>query len=156
MRERLGNNANLPFWVGASLQPPANDSPWSESGSGAGRLGLPGDFVGLTCLTSRSTSARFVPYAVCSHARLGSKSGEHEVAPAHPLGLLRVQNGYAVSVPRWIQPSEEGVEIARWQRGRAASPMWAMTFRLAMPTCGAMTKMSGTLRTCRPPTEPWW
>ena len=25
--------------------------------------------------------------------------------------------------------------------------MWAMTFRLAMPTCGAMTKMSGTLRT---------
>lgn len=41
-----------------------------------GRLGLPGDFVGLTCLTSRSTSARFVPYAVCSHARLSSKSGE--------------------------------------------------------------------------------
>ena len=41
-----------------------------------GRLGLLGDLVGLTCLTSRSASARFVPYAVCSHARLGSKSGE--------------------------------------------------------------------------------
>ena len=80
-------------------------------------MGLPGDFVGLTCLTSRSTSARFVPYAVCSHARLGSKSGEHEVAPAHPLGLLRVQNGYAVSVPRWIQPSEEGVEIGALATG---------------------------------------
>ena len=82
-----------------------------------GRLGLPGDFVGLTCLTSRSTSARFVPYAVCSHARLGSKSGEHEVAPAHPLGLLCVQNGYVVSVPRWIQPSEEGVEIGALATG---------------------------------------
>ena len=82
-----------------------------------GRLGLPGDFVGLTCLTSRSTSARFVPYAVCSHARLGSKSGEHEVVPAHPLGLLRVQNGYVVSVPRWIQPSEEGVEIGALATG---------------------------------------
>ena len=41
MRERLGNNANLPFWVGASLQLSANDSPWSESGSGAGPLGPP-------------------------------------------------------------------------------------------------------------------
>ena len=95
-----------------------------------GRLGLPGDFVGLTCLTSRSTSARFVPYAVCSHARLSSKSGEpprslstssvageHEVAPAHPLGLLCVQNGYVVSVPRWIQPSEEGVEIGALATG---------------------------------------
>ncbi len=80
-------------------------------------MGLPGDFVGLTCLTSRSTSARFVPYAVCSHARLGSKSGEHEVAPAHPLGLLCVQNGYVVSVPRWIQPSEEGVEIGALATG---------------------------------------
>ena len=95
-----------------------------------GRLGLPGDFVGLTCLASRSTSARFVPYAVCSHARLSSKSGEpprslstssvageHEVAPAHPLGLLCVQNGYVVSVPRWIQPSEEGVEIGALATG---------------------------------------
>ncbi len=82
-----------------------------------GRLGLPGDFVGLTCQTSRSTSARFVPYAVCSHARLSSKSGEHEVAPAHPLGLLCVQNGYVVSVPRWIQPSEEGVEIGALATG---------------------------------------
>ena len=82
-----------------------------------GRLGLPGDFVGLTCLTSRSTSARFVPYAVCSHARLGSKSGEHEVAPAHQLGLLCVQNGYVVSVPCWIQPSEEGVEIGALATG---------------------------------------
>lgn len=109
-----------------------------------GRLGLLGDFVGLTCLTSRSASARFVPYAVCSHARLGSKSGEpprscdlwrrhvdaatgrmstssvageHEVAPAHPLGLLRVQNGYVVSTPRWIQPSEEGVEIGALATG---------------------------------------
>ena len=45
---------------------------------------------------------------------------------------------------------------ARWRRGRAISPMWVMTFRLAMPTCGAMTKLSGTSRTCRPPTEPWW
>ena len=80
-------------------------------------MGLPGDFVGLTCLTSRSTSARFVPYAVCSHARRGSKSGEHEVAPAHPLGLLRVQNGYVVSAPRWIQPSEEGVEIGALATG---------------------------------------
>ena len=46
-----------------------------------------------------------------------SVAGEHEVAPAHPLGLLCVQNGYVVSVPRWIQPSEEGVEIGALATG---------------------------------------
>ena len=46
-----------------------------------------------------------------------SVAGEHEVAPAHPLGLLRVQNGYVVSAPRWIQPSEEGVEIGALTTG---------------------------------------
>ena len=46
-----------------------------------------------------------------------SVAGEHEVAPAHPLGLLRVQNGYVVSAPRWIQPSEEGVEIGALATG---------------------------------------
>ena len=47
-----------------------------------------------------------------SHWRTGSGS-----APAHPLGLLRVQNGYVVSAPRWIQPSEEGVEIGALATG---------------------------------------
>ena len=46
-----------------------------------------------------------------------SVAGEHEVAPAHLLGLLCVQNGYVVSVPRWIQPSEEGVEIGALATG---------------------------------------
>ena len=46
-----------------------------------------------------------------------SVAGEHEVAPAHPPGLLCVQNGYVVSVPRWIQPSEEGVEIGALATG---------------------------------------
>lgn len=41
-----------------------------------GRLSLPGGLVGLTCLTPRSTSTRFIPCAVCSRTRLGSKSGE--------------------------------------------------------------------------------
>ena len=107
-----------------------------------GRLGLPGDFVGLTCLTSRSTSARFVPYAVCSHARLSSKSGEpprscdpwrrhvDAALAEHIFGRGRARgragasagtavraNGYVVSVPRWIQPSEEGVEIGALATG---------------------------------------
>ena len=44
-------------------------------------------------------------------------TGEHEAAPAHPLGLLRVQDGYVVSAPRWIQPSEQGVEIGALATG---------------------------------------
>lgn len=35
----------------------------------------------------------------------------------HPLGLLRVQNSFVVSAPRWIQPSEEGVEIGALATG---------------------------------------
>ena len=46
-----------------------------------------------------------------------SVAGEHEVAPAHPLGLLRVQNSFVVSAPRWIQPSEQGVEIGALATG---------------------------------------
>lgn len=41
-----------------------------------GRLSLPGSLAGLACLTSRSASARFAPYTVCSRGHLGSKSGE--------------------------------------------------------------------------------
>ncbi|WP_368143191.1 FHA domain-containing protein [Collinsella aerofaciens] len=44
-------------------------------------------------------------------------TGDHEAAPAHPLGLLRVQGGYVVSAPRWIQPSEQGVEIGALATG---------------------------------------
>ena len=46
-----------------------------------------------------------------------SVTGENEASPAHPLGLLRVQNGYVVSAPHWIQPSEEGVEIGALATG---------------------------------------
>ena len=34
-----------------------------------------------------------------------------------PLGLLRVQNSFVVSAPRWIQPSEQGVEIGALATG---------------------------------------
>ena len=44
-------------------------------------------------------------------------AGEREPAPAHPLGLLRVQNSFVVSAPRWIQPSEQGVEIGALATG---------------------------------------
>ena len=46
-----------------------------------------------------------------------SVAGEREPAPAHPLGLLRVQNSFVVSAPRWIQPSEQGVEIGALATG---------------------------------------
>ena len=123
-------------------------------------------FVAVGCSADVRSSVTYAidyAHATCGGATSTPRSlststvtGNHEAAPAHPLGLLRVQNGYVVSAPRWIQPSEQGVEIGALATGRAISPMWAMTFRLAMPTCGAMTKMSGTSRTCRPPTEPWW
>ena len=46
-----------------------------------------------------------------------SVAGERDPAPAPPLGLLRVQNSFVVSAPRWIQPSEEGVEIGALATG---------------------------------------
>ena len=80
-----------------------------------------------------------------------SVAGEHEVAPAHPLGLLCVQNGYVVSVPRWIQPSEEGVEI-----GPAAPPSStpATSSNSAnpppTPSCSApSSRQLGTFLSCR-------
>ena len=84
-------------------------------------------FVAVGCSADvRSSVTYAIDYA---HATCGgdtstprslstsSVAGEHEVAPAHPLGLLCVQNGYVVSVPRWIQPSEEGVEIGALATG---------------------------------------
>lgn len=36
---------------------------------------------------------------------------------AHPLGLLRVRDGYVVSAPRWIEPEGEGVTIGALATG---------------------------------------
>ena len=49
--------------------------------------------------------------------RLSQAAELMPAAPAHPLGLLRVQNSFVVSAPRWIQPSEQGVEIGALATG---------------------------------------
>jgi len=40
---------------------------------------------------------------------MSTADGADEGGPAHPLGLLRVRDGYVVSAPRWIDPTAEGV-----------------------------------------------
>ena len=77
-------------------------------------------FVAVGCSADvRSSVTYAIDYATSTPRSLSTSTvtGEHEVAPAHPLGLLRVQNGYVVSAPRWIQPSEEGVEIGALATG---------------------------------------
>ena len=84
-------------------------------------------FVAVGCSADVRSSVTYAidyAHATCGGATstprslsTSSVAGEHEVAPAHPLGLLRVQNGYVVSAPRWIQPSEEGVEIGALATG---------------------------------------
>lgn len=123
-------------------------------------------FVAVGCSADVRSSVTYAidyAHATCGGATstprslsTSSVAGEHEVAPAHPLGLLRVQNGYVVSAPRWIQPSEEGVEIGALATGRATSPTSATTSRPAMPISGATILAHGLSRTCRPRTAPWW
>lgn len=84
-------------------------------------------FVAVGCSADVRTSVTYaIDYAhtTCGGATstprslsTSSAAGEAEGTPAHPLGLLCVQNGYVVSVPRWIQPSEEGVEIGALATG---------------------------------------
>ena len=83
-------------------------------------------------------------------------AGEREPAPAHPLGLLRIQNSFVVSAPRWIQPSEQGVEIGALATGEGDITDVGDDVSARHAISGAMLKISGTSRTCRPPTEPWW
>ncbi len=123
-------------------------------------------FVAVGCSADVRSSVTYAidyAHATCGGATSTPRSlststvtGDHEAAPAHPLGLLRVQGGYVVSARAGFSRVSRASRSVRWRRGKAISPMWAMTFRLAMPTCGAMTKMPGTSRTCPPPTEPWW
>ena len=84
-------------------------------------------FVAVGCSADVRSSVTYAidyAHATCGGATSTPRSlststvtGEHEAAPAHPLGLLRVQNGYVVSAPRWIQPSEQGVEIGALATG---------------------------------------
>ena len=84
-------------------------------------------FVAVGCSADVRSSVTYAidyAHATCGGATstprslsTSSVAGEHEAAPAHPLGLLRVQNGYVVSAPRWIQPSEQGVEIGALATG---------------------------------------
>ena len=84
-------------------------------------------FVAVGCSADVRSSVTYAidyAHATCGGATSTPRSlststvtGDHEAAPAHPLGLLRVQGGYVVSAPRWIQPSEEGVEIGALATG---------------------------------------
>lgn len=84
-------------------------------------------FVAVGCSADVRSSVTYAidyAHATCGGATSTPRSlststvtGDHEAAPAHPLGLLRVQNGYVVSAPRWIQPSEQGVEIGALATG---------------------------------------
>ena len=66
------------------------------------------DYTHTTCGGATST-----PRSLSTSAT----EAECEVSPMHPLGLLRVQNGYVVSAPRWIQPSGQGVEMGALATG---------------------------------------
>ena len=84
-------------------------------------------FVAVGCSADVRSSVNYAidyAHATCGGGTSTPRSlgmsmtaGEREPAPAHPLGLLRVQNGFVVSAPRWIQPSEEGVEIGALATG---------------------------------------
>lgn len=84
-------------------------------------------FVAVGCSADVRSSVNYVidyAHATCGGGTSTPRSlgmsmtaGECEPAPAHPLGLLRVQNSFVVSAPRWIQPSEQGVEIGALATG---------------------------------------
>ena len=84
-------------------------------------------FIAVGCSADVRTSVTYaIDYAhtTCGGATSTPRSlsasavvGEAEDAPAHPLGLLRVENGYVISAPCWIQPSEDGVEIGALATG---------------------------------------
>ena len=121
-------------------------------------------FVAVGCSADVRSSVNYAidyAHATCGGGTSTPRSlgmsltaGEREPAPAHPLGLLRVQNSFVVSAPRWIQPSEQGVEIGALATGEGDITDVATMSRPAMPISGAMLKISGTSRTCHPPTEP--
>ena len=71
-------------------------------------MGYAIDYAHTTCGGATSTPRSLSTSAVV---------GEAEGAPTHPLGLLRVESGYVVSAPCWIQPSEDGVEIGALATG---------------------------------------
>lgn len=84
-------------------------------------------FVAVGCSADVRSSVTYAidyAHASCGGATSTPRSlgmspftGEREPAPAHPLGLLRIQNSFVVSAPRWIQPSEQGVEIGALATG---------------------------------------
>ena len=84
-------------------------------------------FVAVGCSADVRSSVNYAidyAHATCGGGTSTPRSlgmsmtaGEREPAPAHPLGLLRVQNSFVVSAPRWIQPSEQGVEIGALATG---------------------------------------
>lgn len=84
-------------------------------------------FVAVGCSADVRSSVNFAidyAHATCGGGTSTPRSlgmsmtaGERDPAPAHPLGLLRIQNSFVVSAPRWIQPSEQGVEIGALATG---------------------------------------
>ena len=84
-------------------------------------------FVAVGCSADVRSSVNYAidyAHATCGGGTSTPRSlgmsmtaGEREPAPAHPLGLLRIQNSFVVSAPRWIQPSEQGVEIGALATG---------------------------------------
>lgn len=123
-------------------------------------------FVAVGCSADVRSSVTYAidyAHATCGGATstprslsTSSVAGEHEVAPAHPLGLLRVQNGYVVSARAGFSRVRKVSRSAPWQRGRATSPTSVTTSRPAMPISGATILAHGLSRTCRPRTAPWW
>ena len=123
-------------------------------------------FVAVGCSADVRSSVNYAidyAHATCGGGTSTPRSlgmsmtaGEREPAPAHPLGLLRVQNSFVVSARAGFSRVSRVLRLARWPLARAILPTSATMSRPAMPISGAMLKISGTSRTCRPPTEPWW
>ena len=60
------------------------------------------DYADTTCGGGTST-----PRSMSAEGRRADATER----PRHPLGLLRVRDGYVVSAPLWIDPTSEGVEV---------------------------------------------
>ncbi|MFR7797927.1 MAG: FHA domain-containing protein [Collinsella sp.] len=76
-------------------------------------------FVGDLCHRLRSCDLRRCPST--RSLSTSSVAGEHEVAPAHPAGIAARAKRLCGERPRWIRPSEEGVEIGALAAGGGAT-----------------------------------
>lgn len=84
-------------------------------------------FIAVGCSADVRSSVTFAidyAHATCGGCTSTPRSMGFDAAaqdaaevPRHPLGLLRVRDGYVVSAPLWVEPAGEGVEIGALATG---------------------------------------